>query len=199
MQDPKQERHKILFPRNRAKAFGHFLLFHAVPVGGAIALIVLNIKTRYYGTNGRWVSALQFVAKAHELLMQASIVTVMIAYLQYLLTQKRAVPFGAMFSAYQVGQMSYLWSPEFRATLTTSDFSGTVKTIFLLFVPLSILLAAGVGPSSAIAMQPRSVNMTVPIYLISLNLTENTLYPQFLDKAGPPLNVSSAQGMCIMT
>ena len=158
----KVEAPKIPLSRNRARAFGHFLLFHAIPLGGAMALIILNIKARFYGSDGRWVAALQFVAKGHEMLMQFSIVTVMTAYLQYLLVHRKSVPFGALFSAYQVTQMSYLWSPEFRAAVTASGFAGSLKLQFILLVPFSMLLAAGVGPSSAIAMQPRRVNFTVP-------------------------------------
>ncbi len=183
----KVEAPKIPLSRNRARAFGHFLLFHAIPLGGAIALMILNIKARFYGSDGRWIAALQFVAKAHEMLMQFSIVTVMTAYLQYLLVHRKSVPFGALFSAYQVTQMSYLWSSEFRAPVTASGFAGSLKFLFILFVPFSMLLAAGVGPSSAIAMQPRRVNFTVPSSRLALNVPRGVLFPDALDMAGPPL------------
>jgi hypothetical protein len=104
------ERPKIVLNRSRETAFGHFLLFHAVPLAAAMALIVINIKTRFYGVDGNWISALQFAAKAHELLMQISTGMAIVAYRQYLLTHNRAVPFGAIFSAYNITQMSYLWS-----------------------------------------------------------------------------------------
>ena len=183
---------KIPLGRNRARALGHFLLFHAIPLGGAMALIIVNIKTRFYGSDGKWIAALQFVAKAHELLMQFSVVTVMIAYLQYLLVHSKSVPFGALFSAYQVTQMSYLWSSEFRAAATASGFAGPMKFLFVLFVPFSILLAAGVGPSSAIAMQPRLVNFTVPDWRLALNVTPDILFPNTLDRAGPALVFNSS-------
>jgi hypothetical protein len=172
-----------------------FVTLHAIPLGVAIAIIVLNIKTHFYGANGTWVPALQFVAKAHEMLMQISIVAVMVAYLQYLLTHKRPVPFGAIFSAYQVTQMSYLVSPEFRAALTTADWPALMKIPFLIFVSFSILLASGVGPSSAIAMQPRLVNYTVPDANIALNVTSEVLYPNSFDSAGLPLYYDTESNM----
>lgn len=104
---------KVAIRHDRHKAVLYFLSFHAIPLGVSIFLIFLNIWTRFCGTGGSRIGLFQFAAKAHEVLMQLSIATVMAAYLQYLLTQKQAVPFGAIFSAYQVTQMSYLLSPEF--------------------------------------------------------------------------------------
>lgn len=159
-----------------------------------MALIIVNMKARFYGGDGRWIAALQFVAKAHEMLMQFSIVTVMTAYLQYLLAHRKSVPFGAIFSAYQVTQMSYLWSSEFRAAMTASGFTGSLKSLFMLFVPFSILLAAGVGPSGAIAMQPRRVNFTVPDSRLALNVSHGILFPDALDMAGPALVFNNSFG-----
>ncbi|KAL3418074.1 hypothetical protein PVAG01_09789 [Phlyctema vagabunda] len=183
------ERPKIVKSQNRATAFLHFVIFHAIPIAGALVLIYLNLRRRFYGpTIGNWVQSLQFVAKAHEMLMTLSIVTVMVAYLQHLLTGKRYVPFGAIFSAYQVTSISYLWSPELRGTLAAADFPWVLKLVFLCFVFISTLLAAAVGPSSAIALQPRPVNFTTPGWSAALNVTSELLYPDAVDEAGPPLD-----------
>ncbi|KMO99895.1 hypothetical protein CIRG_00038 [Coccidioides immitis RMSCC 2394] len=177
------ERRKVVLARRRPKALWHFLLFHAVPLGVALFLIVFNIKTYFYGTDGSTVNLLQFAAKAHEVLMQASILTVMIAYIQYLLTNKFAIPFGAIFSVYHIGNIAYLMSPEFFASLTTPWLSVAMKIVFLLFIPFSIALASAVGPSSAIAMLPRFGNYTLPDYTdLALNLTSAELYPDVIDK-----------------
>lgn len=47
------EERKILLPRNRLRAIGHLLLFHAIPLAFALALIVTNMKTRYHGVAGK--------------------------------------------------------------------------------------------------------------------------------------------------
>jgi hypothetical protein len=67
------ETQKVAFGQNRARTFWHFLLFHSIPLTGAIALLTLNIQGRYWGTRVAYISLLQFVAKGHEMLMQASI------------------------------------------------------------------------------------------------------------------------------
>lgn len=162
------------------KAFRDFFVLHSIPIGAAIALVVINIRGHYYTYDATWIPALQFVAKVHELLMQVSIVAVMVGYLQRLLTGRRPVPFGAIFSPYQVTQMSYLWSPEFRAAVTASGWPVVVKVPFLLFVAFSILLAAAVGPSSAIAMQPRPANFTLSNSAVALNVTSDIIYPAVL-------------------
>ncbi|KEF60305.1 uncharacterized protein A1O9_01865 [Exophiala aquamarina CBS 119918] len=124
------------------------------------------------------------------MLMQASIVTVTLGYFQHLITQASPVPFGSIFFPYQITQMNYLWSQEFLATLNSPHFAGLKKIVFVLFVPSSILLAAGVGPCSAIALQPRQTNFTVPSYRVAMNATDIQLYPTILDQPGPPLAFS---------
>lgn len=130
----------------------------------------------------------QYVAKLHEILMHISLVTVIVAFLQYLLVHQAFVPFGAIFSAYQVSSLSYLWFPEFSAALTTSKFRGLVYFAFAFMVPFTILLAAAVGASSAIAIQPRQVNFTLPNFQVTINATSEYLFPASFETAGPPLN-----------
>jgi hypothetical protein len=120
----------------------------------------------------------------------------MLAYIQYLLIHKRNIPFGAIFSYYQLNQLSYLWSPEFYATLTTPSFQGLLRTGFVLFVPFSLLLATGAGPASAIAMQPRLVNFTVPDQRYAFNVTMDGLYPNsFPGKLGMANNQTTSKSM----
>ena len=119
--------------------------------------------------------------------MQLSIVMVMVAYVQFLLIGQCEIPFGALFSAYQVSEMSYLYSPEFWGAATARGIPLPTKLGFLLFVPASILLANTVGPSSAIAMQPRMANFSVPEYKLALNVSENALYPALLNTTGPSM------------
>jgi len=44
-----------------------------------------------------------------------------------LLTQKSAVQFRTIFSAYNMTQMSNLWSREFRGAVTTPSCRGIIK------------------------------------------------------------------------
>ncbi|KAF7182459.1 hypothetical protein CNMCM7691_002029 [Aspergillus felis] len=184
----KVELRKILVRRNRSTAVRYFLQFHMIPLAAAIALIILNIQTRFLGTDSQWFSLLQFIAKFHEILMQISIATALCAYQQYLLTQPTSgVPFGAIFSAYHTTQVAYLWSPEFRASLTAPGFPLLLKMGFVVFVPASILLASAVGPASAIAMLPRHVNFSIPDYQLALDHAYSDVFPTAFIQSGSRL------------
>jgi hypothetical protein len=148
----RHENPKVAFGRNRQRALKHFAIFHAVPIGVSLYLIYINIRGRLWATHGMtvWISALQFVAKVREMLMQASIGFVVLAYIQYLLVHEVGVPFGALFAYYSNRVLPYLVSKEFRASVTTPTFRGPLKIVFVCFVVFSVLLAS-VGPSSDIA------------------------------------------------
>jgi hypothetical protein len=175
----------------------HIAIFHAIPIGVSLYLIYINIKGRLWATHGMtvWISALQFVAKVHEMLMQASIGLVVLAYIQYLLVHEVGVPFGALFAYYSNRVLPYLFSRAFRGSVTTPTFRGRLKTGFICFVIFSVFLASSVGPSSAIAMLPRLVNVTAPNYAISFAASEDDLYPQAYLTAGLALNMT-AESSC---
>ncbi|KUL90351.1 hypothetical protein ZTR_02146 [Talaromyces verruculosus] len=183
-----RERRKPVIGRDRSIALRYFVQFHLVPLAVAALLIVLNLQSRFLGGESQWTNLLQFAAKLHEILMQISIATVMIAYQQYLLTQSTsAVPFGAIFSAYYATQVGYLWSPEFRASVTTPRFPLLLKSTFVLFVAGSILLASGVGPASAIAMLPRLVSYSLGEIELGMDHAYGDIFPTALTQPGAPL------------
>ncbi|KAE8152753.1 hypothetical protein BDV25DRAFT_137561 [Aspergillus avenaceus] len=157
------ERSSVVPPQNRWTSSRFFLQFHLIPVGVAIACIILNLKGTFLGSGyNQWVNLLQFVSKVHEILMHLSITTIAMGYLLYVLTSEKPVPFGALFSIYNTTQVGYLWSKEFIASITSQGFPVMMKITFVLMMIASILLAAVVGPASAIAMVPRYVNYTLP-------------------------------------
>ena len=95
-------------------------LVHLVPVGGAVYLIILNWNTYYTGVTIYSQALYQTIAKIHEILIQASLATVLFAYIRRHLTLGWGLPFGAIFSGLQVTQLSYLWSMEFLGLLSMS-------------------------------------------------------------------------------
>ncbi|EEA26321.1 hypothetical protein PMAA_073960 [Talaromyces marneffei ATCC 18224] len=184
-------RREPVIGRDRSTAIRYFLQFHIIPLAVAATLIVINIQSRFLGIDTQWTNLLQFIAKLHEILMQISITTAMIGYQQYLLTQSNsAVPFGAIFSAYHATQVGYLWSSEFRASVTTPRFPMLLKTGFVLFVAGSILLASGVGPASAIAMLPRLVSYRIANYRLGLDHAYGDVFPMALTQPGALLEDS---------
>ena len=116
--------------------------------------------------------------------MQGSILTIMVAYLQRMLTQETAIPFGAIFATLQVSQLSILWSKDFWATVTTKRLPKLVHIGFICLIPFNVLLASTVGPSSAIAMQPRLADFKLQQSRLALNLSDQNLFPATLSLPG---------------
>ena len=159
--------------------------------------MVLNSVGYYVGGNASWLPSLQFLAKLQEILMQASIATVVFAYIRHeLITHD--MPFGALFSAFQITTLNYLWSLEFWGSLTSPHLRGRRKIVFLTFVPLSILLAAGVGPSLAIALSPRHVDFPAGRTWLWLNITQNGMFPAYLTVNDIPPDCASSSTLSLV-
>jgi hypothetical protein len=175
------EHRKVAFYRGRRVAVLHSLL-HLVPLGGAITLLALR-WTRYYVSYTPTDSTmLQFVAKFHELLMQASIAEVMLCMIRTEAIH-RFVPFGALSGAVQATHLSYLWSLDFLSVLTSPALHRWRKMIFVVAIPTLLVLTALVGPSSAVLMIPRpgSPNVLGKITRYA-NKSVQDLYPSPLNR-----------------
>ena len=183
---PGCERPKIALWKSRPVALLHAVI-HILPVSAAIAITVVNCVGIYVGLEAAWLPTLQFLAKAVEMLMQASIAAVCFTYLRHELVH-HALPFGALFSAFQTNHLSYLWSLEFWGTVTSKGFASPRKFVFLLFVPLSILLSATVGPSFAVALIPRDSAFPAGTAAIWLDGTRKEIFSASLGTDNVPDN-----------
>lgn len=83
-------------------------LLHLVPFLGATALLVLFWTKHWVGGASDNATTLQFVAKFHELLMQASLVDILL-YVIRAQALEGYVPLGVLPGAAQAPQISYLW------------------------------------------------------------------------------------------
>ena len=129
-------------------------LVHLVPLGGAVTLLVLNWTRYFVGPGFSATTALQFAAKFHELLMQASIVEVILCIIQNAVVDGY-VPLGVLSASLQAYQISYLWSLDFVSAISSKLFYRWRKIGFVLMIPPLVVLTALVGPSSAVLMIPR--------------------------------------------
>ena len=148
------EHRKVAIHHNRAVAAVHALL-HVVPLSGAILLLVFQWTNYWVNEQTDYSTELQFAAKLHELLMQASIVEVLLSIIRAGLING-LVPFGTLSGAMQPTQLSYLWSLDFFSLFRSRALQGWRKTIFVVAMPLLFALTALVGPSSAVLMIPRA-------------------------------------------
>lgn len=166
-------------------------IIHVFPLCAVISIVSLNSTGIYVGENSEWLPFLQFVAKLLEITMQTCIIMIMSSYLQYEISN-RTIPFGILFAARQVTTMSYLWSSAFWGALTSPVMHNYRKFFFAVSVVFSMLLAAAVGPSSAIALIPRGGKFSAGSTSVWLNMTAAQIFPAKFDGSMVPSHCSSA-------
>lgn len=152
------EKPKVVIYKDRWIALSHCIL-HIPPLAGAMTLIALNASHYYIGGPIFYGNAsLQFVAKIHEVWMQASLSIVLLSFVRAHLLGSGA-PFGILFAPSGVSNVSYLWSLEYWSSVTSGSLRGWRRVVLIVVVTVTIILAALVGPSSAVAMIPRLVTI----------------------------------------
>ena len=130
-------------------------LVHIVPIGITLWLVTLNWVTYYVGSFTLDQVYYQIGAKALEIMIQASLATLALAYIRHELLFGKGLPFGALFSGLQVNQISYLWSSELWGSIGSKSFSIWKRLILLILITLVSVLAATVGPATAVLLIPR--------------------------------------------
>ena len=177
------EQTKVAIRKSRTTALLRALI-HIVPVGVAIWEIVLNWNTYFVGYAIYNQAYYQFGAKAHEIVIEASLSAIVFSYVRYELMLGSGIPFGALFSGLQVSQASYLWSMEFWGTVSSGTISLKSRLRLLVVVAASVFLAAIAGPSSAILLVPRLDYWPGGSTNFWINVTSDSLWPSLL---GNPL------------
>jgi hypothetical protein len=191
------EEAKIAIRKNRLTAVLRALI-HLVPIGGAVALIALNCHQLFMGAYLNNISLLQFAAKLHELTMQASLAAIIFTYIRYELALGIGLPFGALFSGLQITQVSYLWSREFWGSISSTKIPIRRRLSLLVVILITTLLAAIVGPASAVAMIPRLENWPAGRTHIWLNASSEDIWPSFINASGIPASCSRVDSLALM-
>lgn len=174
------EEPKVAIYRNRGIVLLH-LLPHVIPLTGVIALLVLNINTLFVGNlSTAAVAAFQFAAKLLELLAQASLAGIIIDLVRRQIVFNQDLPLGSLVAALRTTDVSYLWSLELWGSLTSKQWRLTRRLCFGLLIILTIVLAALIGPSGAVAIVPRQITHANGQYLNILNAPSN-LFPMSPD------------------
>lgn len=148
------------------------LLPHLIAIAATFGVISLSYRGTYWMdlvppqkliapllTQSGALNALQFAAKLHELLILASLTTIVMGAMRTHLLGQSGLPFGLMASGFQIFSGEWLRRKSFWASWKTQKPSGSLFTRYP-FVPfltlfiLSSLVATLSGPSSAIAIVP---------------------------------------------
>lgn len=152
---------------------------HFLPAAASITILYINIKGYWIGAqligvheeNNVSIALLQFTAKMQELLIIASLATVLFDILRFELLYGCGVPLGLLGSGIMFTQISYFWSPDFLSALRY----GVVKKNQKLRICIALLpagsLAITAGPASAILMIPRQQAWAADTFDFYLNGT----------------------------
>ena len=135
---------------------------HVLPILASITIITINLKNVFLGRTLTGsilnpainIAFLQVAAKIQELLIIASLTTIVVHTIREQLLFRDGVPFGILGGAFLFSSLSYFWSPEFWGSM---KWKTTAWTKFRLYSTLvaSGFLATAAGPSSAVLLIPR--------------------------------------------
>lgn len=167
---------KIAIRKNRSIALLRSSI-HVIPLGVCLCEIIFNWNVYYVGSKVYNQALYQFVAKVHEFTIQASLAAILFSYIRHELSLGEGIPFGSLFSALQVSQVSYLWSMEFWGSILSGHLSLRKKMPLIAMIAWSLALAASSGPSSAVLLIPRLSFWPAGKTSIWLNATSEDLWP----------------------
>jgi len=135
---------------------------HILPILASVTIITINFKNVFLGRTltesildpAINIALLQVAAKIQELLILASLTTIVVHRIRERMLIGDGVPFGILGGAFLFSSLSYFWSPEFWGSM---KWRNTAWTKFRLYgtLVLSGFLAAAGGPSSAVLLIPR--------------------------------------------
>ncbi len=161
-------------------------LIHVIPVGVALTEIIINWSGYYVGASANGLSYFQFVAKAHEMTIQASLAAIVFSYVRYELSLGQGLPFGALFSGLQVTRVSFLWSMEFWGSACSDHLPIRRRLSLLLVIFTCVVQAATAGPASAILLMSRLDYWPAGSTHIWINATAEEMWPDQLDRSLVP-------------
>ncbi|KAF7502250.1 hypothetical protein GJ744_006297 [Endocarpon pusillum] len=131
------------------------IIHHLIPLGICIGLIWLD-RTRYFwfeDNHPAILNCLQFAAKLHELLILASLSSMVMYITKRRLIGAGGVPFGFISTSYQLSDIQILSESAFLKSFSWKQLEPSL--FFLgLFMGSIALFSPLVGPASAIAFIP---------------------------------------------
>lgn len=172
-----QEFKKTAIYQSRRAALLHVFL-HVIPLLAGTTLVILNIKKTFIGSAlPGGVTAIQFASKLLEILIQASIAAIMLAFVRVQVLGLTEFPFGGLITPFRTTDISSLWSLELWGCLTSTNINALTRSLLCICFPAAIILAALIGPSGAVLMIPRPI--TLPDFsVLQFHDETETLYPR---------------------
>ena len=171
---------KTAIRQNRSTALLKSLI-HVLPIGFALFEIVTNLHGQYIGETFSKQSYYQIVAKVHEILIEASLASIVLSFVRAKVTDTEGLPYGAFLGGLEFLSVSYLWSRELWSSVFTTSCRLRTRLSFLLLMITCGILAATAGPSSATLLIPRVLLWNLPASYSVVNGSSLEIWPDNLD------------------
>ncbi|KAH7184831.1 uncharacterized protein B0J16DRAFT_398325, partial [Fusarium flagelliforme] len=183
------EEPKRLFTMSRKVALARCGV-HILPSCVSLILITINLLSYFIGaelqsfqnSDDMKMGILQICAKVQELLVVASLSTVIFHVLRSELVFGPGLPLGLLGAGF-----NFFWSQEFWGSTQYEEAMLRKASIFGLLI-ISGILAVLAGPTTAVLMIPREIEWKAGGANFYLNGTKEEMWPNFLDV--PTVNCS---------
>lgn len=160
---------------------------HILPTFVSIAIIAINFRGDFIGIdfNSRVksetmnIALLQTAAKIQELLIVASLATIVFQLTRDELLFGDGIPLGLLAAGVDFTKLSFFWSPQTLGSLR-SLFRGPRKhrrILLAIYLPLAGALALLAGPSCAVLLVPQVQDWPAGGTPVSLNGTAEDFWP----------------------
>ncbi|UPX13774.1 uncharacterized protein EKO05_0004273 [Ascochyta rabiei] len=155
---------------------------HLLPCAFSIFLISINLQGYFIGfelagqpgRTSQYIALLQIAAKAQELLIVASLATVVVHRIRHDLIDGEGVPFGLVGAGSLFSQLSYFWSTAFIGSVSRgAKLNATLVGLLL----LAGLVAVTAGPAVAVLLVPREQTWSAGGTKYWINGTTKDLWP----------------------
>ncbi|KAF5008354.1 hypothetical protein FDECE_5397 [Fusarium decemcellulare] len=180
----KEEQPKVLLRSSLWVALARCTI-HIIPAFVSIGLVIINWRGYFIGNelqgsknqDDMKMGLLQVAAKTQELLIVASVGSIIFHILRSELVFGEGIPLGLLASGWNFAQIQYFWSPEFLGCLlldkTMPRKQRWKRRGILFFVAISGMLALVAGPAAAVLMIPRRKDWPVGGGIYWLNGEDN--------------------------
>jgi len=153
----------------------HRCAVHVIPISFTAVILFLNLRGYYIGTSfaslieSQTINLLllQVAAKAQELLIVASLATIIFHIARHELLFGDGLPLGLIGSGILFSNFGYFFSKEFFGSLSYTGNKWR-KIRFLIVLVIAGIIAALAGPATAVLLVPQSQEWTAgstPFYM----------------------------------
>ncbi|KKK20324.1 hypothetical protein P175DRAFT_0440547 [Aspergillus ochraceoroseus IBT 24754] len=165
-------------------------VIHLVPMSASVIIMTVNIRRTYLSADlmspvrSETINLLflQVAAKAHEIMIVASLSLVVLQFVRHELLFGDGLPLGFIGSGITFNNFEFFFKKEFRGAMKYISLPGNKlrKVAFVSLIMIAGFVAALAGPASAVLLVPKDQDWEAGGTQFFLNGTESELWPSDL-------------------